>query len=161
MTPVPVATPVMDMATPDWADDQTKEELAAQYQEDIGDDSDDDGDPYGVLDFEANFDSDDEAELRKSIGGYRLGAWMDGLVDVFLRLEDDFPGSQVDDSKDKKGKGEESSAPDSDSAKKDAEAASGLSVRLDDSVEPPPERPKSVWDDVAWFGRLVARAVQS
>ena len=86
----------MESAAPDWADDQTQAELAAQYHEEFGDDLDEDGDPYGLLDFEGQFDSEDEDELRESIKGYRLGAWMDGLVDVFLRLEDDFPGSQVD-----------------------------------------------------------------
>ncbi len=53
------------------------------------------------MDFEGQFDSDDEDELRKSIKGYRLGAWMDGLVDVFLRLEDDFQGSTVDNTEEK------------------------------------------------------------
>jgi hypothetical protein len=162
MTPAAEVTPSVELAVPDWADDMTQAEIAAQYHADFGDELDDDGDPYGVLDFEANFDSDDEDELRKSIKGYRLGAWMDGLVDVFLRLEDDFPGSQVD--ADGKGKSDgvrvtldNSSA----TMKSEGDPSLGPSVRFDDSVEPPPERPKSVWDDVAWFGRMVARTVRS
>ena len=167
--PAPVAIPVMDGAdAPEWDDDMTQAEIAAQYHTDFGDELDEDGDPYGVLDFEANFDSEDEDELRKSIKGYRLGAWMDGLVDVFLRLEDDFPGSQVEASAGK-GRGErerkvdiESGDPSTVVEKTEAGPASpGPSVRFDDSVEAPPERPKSVWADVAWFGRMVARTVRT
>jgi hypothetical protein len=154
-------------APPDWADEHSQAEIAAHYQEDFGDDSSDDGDPYGALDFEGQFDSDDEDELRRSIKGYRLGAWMDGLVDVFLRLEDDFPGSQLDATKAarEKGEGEDRSdghaASVSSATAKDTDSQAGPSVRFDDSVEPPPERPKSMWDDVAWFGRMVARTVRS
>jgi hypothetical protein len=167
MTPRPLATPAaIDLETPDWADEQTKEELAAQYREDFGDEfSDDDEDPYGMLDFENQFDSDDEAELRKSIKGYRLGAWMDGLVDVFLQLEDDFPGSQVESGKDARTREREEealkSAAHSTANGADTDGVASPSVRFDDAVEPPPERPKSVWDDVAWFGRMVARSVRS
>ena len=153
----------MESAAPDWADDQTQAELAAQNHEDFGDELDEDGDPYGVLDFEGQFDSEDEDELRESIKGYRLGAWMDGLVDVFLRLEDDFPGSQVDATR-ARTRSAVQLASDSDAAPtaaKDTEASTGSGVRFDDSVESPPEQPKSVWDDVAWFGRMVARTVQS
>ncbi|ETI22682.1 hypothetical protein G647_06758 [Cladophialophora carrionii CBS 160.54] len=172
MTPtVPSTTPMLEMdAPPDWADEQSQAEIAAQYHEDFGDDfSDDDADddPYGVLDFEGQFDSEDEDELRRSIKGYRLGAWMDGLVDVFLRLEDDFPGSQLEATKAVREKGEGKDQNDSPAASassgapKDADLQAGQSVRFDDSVEPPPERPKTVWDDVAWFGRMVARTVRS
>ena len=156
------------MDAPDWADAQTQAEIAAQIQEDFRDELDDDGDPYGILDFEGQFDSEDEDELRESISGYRLGRWMDGLVDVFLRLEDDFPGSQAESHHSRERKDEEKYADDGSAtaasapaATKDADAPSGSAVRLDDSVEPPPERPKSVWDDVAWFGRVVARTVRS
>ncbi|KIW66849.1 hypothetical protein, variant [Phialophora macrospora] len=168
MTSVPSTTPMLEIdAPPDWADEQSQAEIAAQYHEDLNDDSSDDGDPYGELNFEGQFDSEDEDELRKSIKGYRLGAWMDGLVDVFLKLEDDFPGSQLDATKAAReigegkdlGDGPAASAPSG--AAKDADSQAGPSVRFDDSVEPPPERPKSVWDDVAWFGRMVARTVRS
>ncbi|OCT51326.1 hypothetical protein CLCR_08607 [Cladophialophora carrionii] len=171
MTPVPSTTPMLEMdAPPDWADEQSRAEIAAQYHEDFGDefsDDDDDDDPYGVLDFEGQFDSEDEDELRRSITGYRLGAWMDGLVDVFLRLEDDFPGSQLEATKAVREKGEGKDQNDGLAASassrppKDADLQAGHSVRFDDSVEPPPERPKTVWDDVAWFGRMVARTVRS
>lgn len=172
-------------APPDWADANAQAEAAAQIDADFApaeeffsDEDGEDGDPYGVLDFEGQFDSDDEDELRRSIKGYGLGGWMDGLVDVFLRLEDDFPGSQVDATtaaatealrkKKRKEKGipEESGVDDSTTATstavRDGESQpAGPSVSFDEPVEPPPEKPKSVWDDVAWFGRMVARTVQS
>ncbi|OAG44135.1 hypothetical protein AYO21_01592 [Fonsecaea monophora] len=159
MTPVPATTPMIEVDTgPDWADEQTQAEIAAQMDADFADELDD-GDPYGMLDFEAQFDSDDEEELRKSIKGYRLGRWMDGLVDVFLQLEDDFSTPQPDLEAARPKTGPEiatSTAPPA----KDADHP-GPSVRFEDSVEPPPERPKGVWDDVAWFGRMLARTVRS
>ncbi|OQV07435.1 hypothetical protein CLAIMM_11870 [Cladophialophora immunda] len=159
MTPVPATTPMIEMDTgPDWADEQTQAEIAAQMDADFADELDD-GDPYGMLDFEAQFDSDDEEELRKSISGYRLGRWMDGLVDVFLRLEDDFSPSQVDL---EAAKTTIHSDPATSTAPPAKDAGHpGPSVRFDESVEPPPERPKGVWDDVAWFGRMLARTVRS
>lgn len=148
MTPGPV-TPVMDEASPDWADDHTQAEIAAHAESDLADELDDD--PYGVLDFEGQFDSDDEEDVRKEISSYRLGRWMDGLVDVFLRLED-FPEPQPSDLE----AGKNAVAPPAPA--KDAGAAG---LQSDDAVEPPPERPKGIWDDVAWFGRLVVRTVRS
>jgi len=146
MTPAPV-TP-MDEPTPDWADAQTQAESAAQVESDSADEFDDD--PYGLLDFEGQFDSEDEEDVRKEISKYRLGRWMDGIVDVFLQLED-FPDSQSPDLE--TGNTEQPAAP-----AKDLETASLVS---DKSVEPPPERPKGIWDDMAWFGRMVVRTVRS
>ncbi|KIY00961.1 uncharacterized protein Z520_03627 [Fonsecaea multimorphosa CBS 102226] len=170
MTPVPATTPMIEMDTPgpDWADEQTQAEIAAQMDADFADELDDTGDPYGMLDFEAQFDSDDdedEEELRKSISGYKLGRWMDGLVDVFLRLEDDYSvdleAAAKPASKTQPDPAAPSNAPPP--AKDPADhPAGGPTVRFDDSVEPPPEtRPRGVWDDVAWFGRMLARTVRS
>ena len=161
---------------PDWADDRTQAEIAAQVESELAEEFDYDGDPYGVLDFEGQFDSDDdhdsdEEEVRREIlaSGYHLGRWVDGIVHVFLRLED---------------------LPDSSSEQSlDLEAGSGLSSKetpldidptqlpsstvktgvleptrfaSDNSVEPPPpQRQGGLWDDVAWFARLVARTVRS
>lgn len=146
MTPAPV-TP-MDESTPDWADAGTQAEIAAQVESELADEFDDD--PYGILDFEGQFDSEDEEDVRREISKYRLGRWMDGLVDVFLRLED-FPEAQ---GPDLELGNDEAPA----SIAKDAETASVVS---DHSVEPPPERPRGIWDDVAWFGRLIGRTVRS
>ncbi|OAP60377.1 hypothetical protein AYL99_05379 [Fonsecaea erecta] len=162
MTPVPATTPMVEMDTgPDWADEQTQAEIAAQMDAEFSDELDD-GDPYGMLDFDAQFDSDDEEELRKSINGYRLGRWMDGLVDVFLRLEDDFSTPQVDlEAAKTKAQSDPAAASPAPPPAKDADHPPGPTVRFDDSVEPPPERPQGVWDDVAWFGRMLARTVRS
>ncbi|KAJ9609592.1 hypothetical protein H2200_005919 [Cladophialophora chaetospira] len=165
MTAASPTTPMMEIAVPDWADDSTQAEIAAQYPDDFGDgfdSEDEEGDPYGHLDFEGQFDSEDEDELRRSIKGYRLGAWMDGLVDVFLQLEDDFQGSDTGKSGRQDGRDEESEeVGTASSAVKGTNSPAGSTVRFDESVEPPPERPKSIWDDVAWFGRMVARTVRS
>jgi len=146
MTPA-LVTP-MDESAPDWADAGTQAEIAAQVESELADEFDDD--PYGVLDFEGHFDSEDEEDVRKEISKYRLGRWMDGVVDVFLRLED-FPEAQGPDLELAKDEAPSARA-------KDAETASVLS---DHSVEPPPERPTGFWDDVAWFGRLLGRTVRS
>ncbi|EXJ85882.1 hypothetical protein A1O1_06251 [Capronia coronata CBS 617.96] len=146
MTPAP-ATPV-DEPTPDWADDHTQAEIAAQIESDFTDELDED--PYGLLDFEGQFDSEDEEDVRQEISKYRLGRWMDGVADVFLRLED-FPEPGRSDLE----AGNAQSAP---APAKDVETAS---VASETSVEAPPEKPNGVWDDVAWFGRLIARTLQS
>ncbi|KAI1616571.1 hypothetical protein EDD36DRAFT_429453 [Exophiala viscosa] len=146
MTPA-LQTPA-DEAAPDWDDVQTQAEIAAQVENEIADEFDDD--PYGVLDFEGQFDSEDEEDVRREISQYRLGGWMDGVVDVFLRLED-MPDYQHEDLE---ARGSEVFP----NASKDAENASTLS---DSFMEPPPAKPSGVWEDVAWFGRLVARTIRS
>ncbi|EXJ85237.1 hypothetical protein A1O3_05912 [Capronia epimyces CBS 606.96] len=146
MTPA-LTTPV-DEPSPDWADDHTQAEIAAQVESDFTDELDDD--PYGLLDFEGQFDSEDEEDVRKEISKYRLGRWMDGIVDVFLRLED-FPDPQSSDL-------EAGHSPPVPVPVKDEETAS---VASETSVEAPPEKPNGMWDDVAWFGRLLARTVRS
>ncbi len=161
------SAPPTQTVEPDWADENTAAEIAA-HREEFGDDAfdiedeEDGGDPYGALDFEGQFDSEDEEELRRRIQGYRLGKWMDGLVDVFLRLEDDFgrdAGKGDEEGQDEKSRDDANVAGASTAKEMDRPAPSG--VRFEDSVEPPPERPKSMWDDVAWFGRMVARTVSS
>lgn len=155
MTSVPI-TPVLDEATPDWADAHTQAEIAAQVESDFADEFDDD--PYGVLDFEGQFDSDDEEDVRREISGYRLGRWMDGIVDVFLRLED-FPDAKDGDLE--TGKGTAPPAVTAAAASTKDGESDARRVSFEESVEPPPERPRGVWDDVAWFGRMLARTVRS
>ncbi|KAL2408237.1 hypothetical protein ABEF95_002425 [Exophiala dermatitidis] len=154
MTPAPV-TPSMDEPAPDWTDDHTQAEIAAHIESEFTDELDED--PYGLLDFEGQFDSEDEEDVRQEISKYRLGRWMDGIVDVFLRLED-FPESSQHHPPDLEAAiPSPAPAPPVVSAK-DEDAASVASIT---SVEPPPEKPNGLWDDVAWFGRLIARAVRS
>ncbi|KAK5053817.1 hypothetical protein LTR84_001779 [Exophiala bonariae] len=178
-TPFPLGVDEADSdPMPDWADDRTQAEIAAQIESEMADEFDYDGDPYGVLDFEGQFDSDDddgndndEDEVRREIlaSGYHLGRWVDGIVDVFLRLED-LPDPASDENLDlEAGTGqstkdtqiEEQSiqpAPTTVEAN-DSEQSSHAS---DQSIEPPPvQRQGGVWDDVAWFGRLLARTVRS
>lgn len=146
MTPA-LVTPT-DEPTPDWADDHTQAEIAARVESDFTDELDED--PYGLLDFEGQFDSEDEEDVRKEISKYRLGRWMDGIVDVFLHLED-FPEPPPPDL-------EAANVQPAPAPAKDDETASVVS---ETSVEAPPEQPNGVWDDMAWFGRLVARTLRS
>lgn len=103
---------------PDWADSATRAEAAAvaasltsELTSELTDDIDgDDGDPYGVLDFDEHFepfDSEDEAEMRRELGKHKLGRWIDGVVDVFLRLEEEFPGEDAEGVEKEGGEGEE------------------------------------------------------
>jgi hypothetical protein len=167
---------------PQWDDPSSQAELAAQLQQDFGPvsstntniydddefDEDGDGDMYEDMDFEGHFDSEEEEELRRTISGYGLGRWMDGLVDVMLRLEGDFeePFNQQGGNVRKQ---EEGVVGDGDDFDVEAVAlpreADALEAQADvgfvGDVEPPPETPKSVWDDAAWFARLLARSVRS
>jgi hypothetical protein len=137
----------MDEGAPDWADERTQAEIAAQLESELADEFDDE-DPYGMLDFEGHFDSEDEEEVRREMAGYKLGGWMDSVVDVFLRLEE-FPDSQPD----LEAGLFHSSTP---SVREEV-----VSMDTAMSVEPPPEHPKGIWDDVTWFGRLVVRTIAS
>ena len=124
----------------------------------------DDGDPYGVLDFDDHFepfDSEDEAEMKRELAKSRLGLgrWFEGVVDVFLNLEEEFPDLET---------GEvEGATPRELEDQRDA--GEGMQEKREAVVEPlaegdveiPPEQSQGVWDDVKWFGRLVARTVRA
>lgn len=136
---------------PDWADPQTQAEIAAEVERDMADEleveSEDEffRDRYGMLDFEGQFDTDDEKDVQEVVKhGFGIGKWMDGLVDVLLKLEDDEPDIEAQ--------------PAAESA---VQVQSDPSLGSDDSLESPPEKPKGVWDDVRWFGRLVTRTIRS
>lgn len=177
-TPLPLGIDEPDSdPLPDWADDRTQAEIAAQVGNDFAEEFDYDGDPYGVLDFEGQFDSDedndsDEEEVRREIlaSGFHLGRWVDGIVDVFLRLEDlpDSSSEQTLDLEAGSGLSSKEAAPDNiDPAQlptSDAKSGDTESTRFesDNSIEPPPvEQRGGLWGDVAWFGRLVVRTVRS
>ncbi|KEF55871.1 uncharacterized protein A1O9_07451 [Exophiala aquamarina CBS 119918] len=161
---------------PDWADDRTQAEIAAQVGNDLAEEFDYDGDPYGVLDFEGQFDSDedndsDEEEVRREIlaSGFHMGSWVDGIVDVFLRLEDP-PDSSSEQNLDletgSRFPSREMPA-NIDAAQLPSSGAENgepkpTHFESDNSVEPPPvQQQGGLWNDVAWFGRLVARTVRS
>lgn len=129
---------------PNWADAKTQAELAAQLQEELGEDFSDDGDPYGMLNFEEqgsdNGDSDaDEEEVRRAMSRYRLGGWMglDGAIDALLRVEEVNDNSQLD-------------------VEQNVEELSKRDSAED--VETPPQGTLGSWVDVNWFGRLFGRS---
>lgn len=129
---------------PNWADARTQAELAAQLQEELGQDFDDDGDPYGMLNFEeqgSDGDSDqDEEEVRRAMSRYRLGGWMglDGAIDALLRVEEVNDNTQLDIERGV-----------------DEVSRDGRSIG---DVETPPQRASGPWVDVTWFGRLFGRS---
>jgi hypothetical protein len=163
MTSASINPPDVDDIQPQWADKETQAEYAASvpnYFETGAKDEgpeDDDADPYESMDFEGQFDdgSDivDEEAVRRELSSSGLGRWFDGMVDVFLMLEEDVQEPV-----------EPRDAPeDSPNQPADGEASQALRMRLDDTefVEPPPENPQGVWDDLRWLGRLVVRTINS
>lgn len=178
-TPLPMRDDELDYhPLPDWADDRTQAEIAAHVENEMADEFDYDGDPYGVLDFEGQFDSDDddddkndEDEVRREIlaSRHHLGRWIDGIVDALLRLED-VPDSASEPNLDLEaanGRSLKDSPSDTQpqqlpSPKTEHKGSELSQFTPDDSVEPPPvQREGGLWDDVAWFGRLLARTVRS
>lgn len=156
---------------PDWADSQTQAEIAADLEMDLADELEDgelysdDEDRYGALDFEGQDIEEDERQVEQAVraGGFRLGRWVDGVVDVFLKMdeadEDDL------DIKHAKPEIEAVTATNDDIKKNDhPEQSGGQTVDdmdSDDGMEPAPQNPKSIWEDLAWFGRLIWRTAIS
>ena len=148
---------------PDWADKETQAEIAAQVASEFSDELDDD--PYGLLNFEdqveIEFDTDDEAEVKRELAK-RGGGWFDGVVDVFLKLEDEYPDPDLE-------KGTAGTPADDDATKIEIskpDIATRAASRTqdqplqDDEIEEPPEQ-TGVWGDIKWFGRVIARTVRS
>lgn len=100
-------------------------------------------DRYGMMDFTTQFDSDDEKDVRDALRkrGFIMGRWIDGVIDSLMMLE---PEPELEVGQDRK----------VDFAPENVSVSS-------ESIEEPPERPKSVWDDVRWFGRVVGRTFSS
>ena len=173
-----------EFSGPDWADSQTQAEIAAELaaeQEalELYPDEEQEGewwreDRYGTVDFDGHWDDDekqDEADVQRALKtrGFGIGKWVDGVVDVFLKLEDDDDDQEVElskpDPKDEAGTHEqEEDAPSSTKGPQQTQrntAPENTDQTSDDSIEAAPEDPKSVWDDVAWFSRLVLRTARS
>ena len=152
---------------PDWADTATRAEaeVAASLSNDLANDDElDDGDPYGVLDFDDHFepfDSEDEAEMRRELAKNRLGLgeWIEGVVDVFLNLEDESPDLETGVVKGTTPRELEDQTIAGTSSQEKKQAF--VEPFEEGDVETPPEQNQGVWDDVKWFGRLVARTVRS
>ena len=176
---------------PDWVDSQTQAEIAAELENEMAHElepaalySDDDQDSewwrqdrYGMVDFEGHWDEDErekeaEAEVQKAVKerGFGVGRWVDGLVDVFLKIDEDeeerdlevgLPSRDDDVATQEADKAAPSRRAEGEPNKTGGAEGSGHTSSSDDSIEAAPENPKSVWEDVAWFGRLVLRTARS
>lgn len=127
---------------PNWADEKTQAEVAAQLQEELAADYGDyDGDPYGMLDFEGQGDGDtseDEAEVRRAMKRWRVGGWMDGAIDALLMVEEE-SAEKAQQEVDKK------------HARIDEEA-------YDDKEELQEPVPKG-WGELSWIGDVLKKNV--
>ncbi len=144
---------------PDWADEKTQEEVAAQVQTELVDEFGyEDGDPYGMLDFEGQvdfeFDAEEEAEVKREFARTRRrlfgGGWIDDVVDAMVGLE------TVEDVEMGTQEGEKESARGDRELKKVEDRQEDV---VDESrVEVPPEN-EGVWADVKWLGRLMSKSL--
>ncbi|KAK5096769.1 hypothetical protein LTS08_007259 [Lithohypha guttulata] len=127
---------------PNWADPKTQAELAAQLQEELAAEyEEDDDDPYGMLDFEGQgTNSEDEEEVRQAMRKWRVGGWMDGAIEALLLVE---PGRADDEPEEEQG----------------GRRRVSISEDSETDVEEPPEQVRGLWDDIAWLGRLFRRHV--
>lgn len=156
----------------------TRLEASALYDDEEEEDDEDREwwreDRYGAVDFDGQWDDEetqDEVDVQRAVreGGFGVGVWFDNVVDVFLKLEDGddeeafeagMSGAEVL----PKSHEEDGNA---DSFTQQAQqrtrgTTNEVSAHFsEDSMEAAPEDPKSVWDDVAWFSRLVIRTARS
>lgn len=133
----PAITPGEDIR-PEWVGEEVTEELENEEEDEFF------RDRYGMVDFTTQFDSDDEKDVRDALRkkGFLMGRWIDGVVDSLMMLEPE-PELEVGHVTPK------------------VEFAPDNASVSGESIEEPPERPKSVWDDVRWFGRVVGRTFGS
>lgn len=141
---------------PDWADEKTQSEVAAQLQSElVSEFGYDDGDPYGMLDFEGqvefDFDSEEEAEFKKEVAKTKRrlfgGGWFQDVVDAMVGLEgtDDLEMGKEDDVKE----------PETTKAVEEQKEEQVDEAKL----ETPPEGEQGVWADVRWLGRLITKSL--
>ena len=164
---------------PDWTDSQTQAEMAAElepaelYEEDEQDQEWWREDRYGALDFDGQWEDEekeDEAEVQRAVreGGFGFGKWVDGVIDALARLDDEeerdleagiSPATEAVVRGDKLDRNLETQT---DGQKEESRPVDESSRHVfDDTVERAPAQPKSVWEDVAWFSRLVFRTACS
>ena len=135
---------------PNWADARTQAELAAHLQSELADEFEgtDDGDPYGMLNFDDQGDSEDEEdaeeEVKRAMRSWRVGGWMDGAIDALLMVEEE-------NSRDERREDERN-------VERDMEEGS-VSAGGDRDAESPEERVRGTWPDLWWVGRLVKRQI--
>ncbi|ETN45986.1 uncharacterized protein HMPREF1541_00168 [Cyphellophora europaea CBS 101466] len=167
----------IDGVEPDWADKETQAELAANevgwdgevLREEEAEDDEEDEDPYGELNFDGHFDTEsdilDEEEVRRELNKGGLGKWIEGVVDVFLMLEDDVP--EDFDAESRQGleqsrtlAGESARRGPSEDQQEDVKPAWD-DGREEQDIEPPPQQPQGMWDDVRWLSNVVVRNLWS
>lgn len=156
---------------PDWADSLTQAKVVAGLETELADGLEDgelypdDGDRYGALGFKGQGIEDEEREIQQTVQarGFGLGRWIDGVVDAFLKLDEaDEEGLEIEhgmlDHDVLRG-------PEADTKEDDVSGEpKGQDVddaESDDEMEPAPRSPKSVWEDLVWFGRLILRTAKS
>ena len=158
---------------PDWADSQTQAEIAADLEMDLADELEDcalysdDGDRYDGLDLEGQVIEDEEREIEKAVRGrgFMLGSWVDSVVDAFLKM-DETDEDEVEIKYDRSDR-ETVKTPEYESKENARTGQSRQEVEDmapdddDDDMESAPKNPKSIWEDLAWFGRLVMRTAKS
>ena len=167
----------IDGVEPDWADKETQAEMAANevgwdgevLREEEAEDDEEDEDPYGELNFDGHFDTEsdilDEEEVRRELNKGGLGKWIEGVVDVFLMLEDDVPEDFGAESRQGL---EQSRTLAGESARRGASEDQQEDVkpawddgREEQDIEPPPQQPQGMWDDVRWLSNVVVRNLWS
>lgn len=168
---IPASTRDYAAIEPDWADPQTQAEIAADLEMELAEELEDgelysgDEDNYGALDFEGQGVEDEEREIKQAVQarGFGLGKWVDGVVDVFLKM-DDADEDELEVKNDRQDV-EATTFPRDESKGDDLSAISNRpemdEFASDDEMEPAPRNPKSVWEDLAWFGRLILRTAKS
>jgi Protein of unknown function (DUF3984) len=169
--PASASTYALAAIEPDWADSQTQAEIAADLEMDLAEELDDgelysdDDDGYDGLDSGGQGIADDEREIEQAVQarGFRIGRWVDGVIDVFLKMDE-----ADDDELEVKLESADHEAitvsEEGDQKTEHAEQSSKQAVDdtgSDDDMEPAPQNPKSVWEDLAWFGRLILRTARS
>jgi Protein of unknown function (DUF3984) len=175
---IPASTHDYAKIEPDWADSQTQAEIAADLEmelaEELEDDElySDDGDRFDTLDFEGQGveeeeeeEEEEEKEIQQAVcaRGFGLGRWVDGVVDVFLKM-DDADEDELDPKQERQDH-DGVTLPEDGKEDKDLPRQSSMEemddIVSEDGMEPAPENPKTVWEDIAWFGRLVLRTAKS
>jgi len=169
--PASASTYALAAIEPDWADSQTQAEIAADLERDLAEELEDgelysdDDDGYDRLDSGGQGIADDEREIEQAVQarGFRIGKWVDGVIDVFLKMDEaDDDELEV---KPESANHEAITVSKEGSKTTDHAEQSGRQAMndmgSDDDMEPAPQNPKSVWEDLAWFGRLILRTARS
>jgi hypothetical protein len=151
------------------ATEETGDRFYDLEEEDLYDlDEEEDEDPYENNGLAEHFDNGsdvlDEEEVKREIrkSGV-MGRWFDGIVDAMLMLEGENGEADFFDGQEQgKVAFDDESQEAQDQARGEEVSADGSKGDLKEAdIETPPEQPQGVWDDVKWWGRVVARSMGS